>query len=185
MSKKKIDPKDLKENEEAPQKPEAPKAVEEDFEKKVADLKDQLLRAIAETENTRKRAQKEKEETAKYAIANFARDLVSVVDNLNRALETIKGDDLNLSPEVKSLKEGILMTEKDLLKTLEKYGIKKIHPLGEKFDHNFHQAMFEGESEDHGEGHVMHVMQAGYTLHDRLLRPALVGVSKGKDQKTS
>ncbi len=185
MSKKKIDLKNHKEKEEIAQKVESPKLVEEDLEKKIAELKDQLLRAMAETENTRKRTQKEKEETVKYAIANFARDLVSVVDNLNRALETIKGEDKDLSPEVKSLKEGILMTEKDLLKTLEKYGIKKIHPLGEKFDHNFHQAMFEAASDDHGEGHVMHVMQAGYTLHERLLRPALVGVSKGKDQKTS
>lgn len=193
MPKFKKDPKEKKTEDqlqssqqpEASQPPKASEASTEDLEQKVAELKDHLLRALAEAENTRKRAQKEKEETAKYAIANFARDLVSVVDNLSRALETIRGDDQSLSPEMKALKEGILMTEKELLHALEKHGVKRVEPLGERFDHNLHQAMFEGESEDHGEGHIMHVMQVGYTLHDRLLRPALVGVSKGKSQKNS
>ncbi len=155
-----------------------------DVETEVALMKDQLLRALAEAENVRRRAARDKEDALKYSISSFARDLLAVADNLQRALETLSDDKTEeLSSEVKSFLEGVIMTEKELLNVFEKHGIKKITPLGEKFDHGFHQAMLEMESNEHPAGTVVQLMQAGYILNDRLLRPALVGVAKASEDK--
>jgi molecular chaperone GrpE len=148
-------------------------SVEEDNE--VSTLKDQLLRALAEQENIRKRSQREVEEANKYAISSFARELLSVSDNLKRALDVAPEND---DEKTKTFIQGIEMTEKELLNSFAKFGIKKISPEGEKFDHNHHQAMFEAPDEAKEPGTVIQVLQPGYILHDRLLRPALVGVSK-------
>jgi molecular chaperone GrpE len=143
-----------------------------------AQLKDQLLRALAEAENVRRRAQREREDAAKYAIANFARDVLQVSDNLHRALEAIPAAALAGDEALKNLHEGVSATERQLDAALERQQVKRIWPMGEKFDANLHQAMFEVPTFDHQPGTVVQVMQAGYVIHDRLLRPALVGVAK-------
>lgn len=148
------------------------------LQEEMGKLKDQLLRALAETENIRKRAQKEQEDMAKYATTNFARDLLAVSDNLRRALDSVSEDDQAQNPVLKSLCEGVGFVEKELLGAFEKHGIKKISPLGEKFDHQFHQAMLEQEGTESAPGTVVQVMQEGYAIHDRLLRPAMVAVAK-------
>lgn len=144
----------------------------------IAKLKDQLLRSMAETENLRRRSQREKEETSKYAITSFARELLSVSDNLRRALESVPEDHKKDDAVVENLMTGVEMTEKMLLDLMSQQGIRKINPLHEKFDHNFHQAMVEIPSEEHDPGIIVEVMQSGYVIHDRLLRPAMVGVAK-------
>ena len=141
----------------------------------IANLKDQLLRSLAEQENIRKRSQREREEASKYAVSSFARELLSVSDNLRRALNAAPTHD---DEQVKTFVIGVEMTEKEILNAFEKFGVKKVSPEGEKFDHNFHQAMFEVEDAEKEPGIVVQVLQPGYILHDRLLRPALVGVSK-------
>lgn len=143
-----------------------------------AQLKDQLLRALAETENVRRRAQREREDAGKYAIANFARDVLQVGDNLQRALEAIPAAALAADEALKNLHEGVSATERQLSAALERQQVKRIWPMGEKFDANFHQAMFEVPTAEQAPGTVVQVMQAGYVIHDRLLRPALVGVAK-------
>lgn len=153
-------------------------SIEETLQKEVTHLKDQLLRSLAEAENVRKRSQREKEETRQYAVTGFARDLLGVADNLGRALQTIPSLEGELSPTIKSFVEGVQLTQRDLETVFSRQGIKRISPLGEKFDHNFHQAMFEMESEDQEAGTITQVLQDGYVLHDRLLRPAMVGVAK-------
>jgi len=142
-----------------------------------ADLKDKLLRALAEAENVRRRAERDKADTAKYAVTGFARDLLAVGDNLRRALDSLP-EDKRQDESLNAFLTGIEMTEKDLLNTFEKHGIRPVNPLGEKFDHNFHQAMFEVESPDDAPGTVVQVVQTGYVINDRLLRPAMVGVAK-------
>jgi molecular chaperone GrpE len=172
---------------EAPAPETAKEATEELLQKEINDLKDQLLRALAEAENARKRAQKDREEALQYAIANFAREMLSVQDNLQRALESVKVAEGEKSTEEhpeqsqKALLEGVTITAQDLAHTLDKYGIKEINPLHTPFDSNFHQAMFEEETNDHAPGTVTQVLQIGYTLKERLLRPAMVGVSKKKN----
>jgi molecular chaperone GrpE len=143
-----------------------------------AQLKDQLLRALAEAENVRRRAQREREDAAKYAIANFARDVLQVSDNLHRALEAIPAAALAADEALRNLHEGVTATERQLDAALERQQVKRIWPMGEKFDANLHQAMFEVPTFDQLPGTVVQVMQAGYLIHDRLLRPALVGVAK-------
>ena len=143
-----------------------------------AQLKDQLLRALAEAENVRRRAQREREDAAKYAIANFARDVLQVSDNLHRALEAIPAAALAADEALRNLHEGVTATERQLDAALERQQVKRIWPMGEKFDANLHQAMFEVPTPDQAPGTVVQVMQAGYLIHDRLLRPALVGVAK-------
>ncbi len=150
----------------------------------IASLKDQLLRALAEAENTRRRAAREREETSKYAITGFARDLLTVVDNLRRALDALPEEsrkDENLAAFV----EGIEMTEREFLSVLERHGIRRIDPMGERFDHRYHQAMYEVEDAEHDAGTVVDVMQAGYLIADRLLRPAMVAVAKAADKDKS
>ncbi|EKE09141.1 MAG: molecular chaperone [uncultured bacterium] len=153
---------------------------EEELQEEIEKLKDKFLRTSAELENYRKRAEKEREETTKYAISTFARELLSVADNLRRAVESVP--EKHDSPEklLHSLMEGVEITEKELLSVFHKHSIEKIDPLGKPFDHHFHQAMFEQEDKDQPPGTVVHVLQVGYRLHGRLLRPALVGVVKGK-----
>lgn len=149
------------------------KAVDE-----AAQLKDQLLRAMAEMENLRKRVARERDEARKFAVADFARDVLSVADNFARAMSAAP-DVQNLDPAIKGVLDGVQMTQKELLGTLEKHGIRKIEPSpGDAFDYNLHQAMFEVPTDAHPPGVVVEVATAGYVLHDRLLRPAMVGVSK-------
>lgn len=147
-------------------------------EAEINDLRDKLLRAVAEAENVRRRAEKEKADAANYAVTNFARDILAVADNLHRALESMPEVD-DIPDHVKNLIEGVKMTDRELHNIFERHGINKINPHGEAFDHNHHQAMFEAETDEHPHGTVMQVMQVGYKIKDRLLRPAMVGVSKG------
>lgn len=144
----------------------------------IADLKDRLLRAVAETENLRRRSDREKADAANYAMTAFARDLLSVGDNLRRALDSIPAD-TDLGDNAKTLVEGIEMTERELLNMLERHNIKKIDPMGEKFSHDLHQALFELPDTGEEDGTIVQVMQIGYKIKDRLLRPAMVGVAKG------
>ena len=143
-----------------------------------AELKDRLLRAVAEAENVRRRSERDKADASAYSIAGFARDILSVSDNLRRALDAVS-DEAKESDDVKSFVEGVELTERELLNSLEKHGIKKLEPKGEAFDHNLHQAMFEVEDPSQPAGTVVQVVQAGYIIRDRLLRPAMVGVAKG------
>jgi molecular chaperone GrpE len=144
-----------------------------DGDAEVAELKDKLLRALAETENVRRRAAKDREDTAKYAVSAFARDMVKVAEDLRRALESS-------GAAADALTEGVRLTEKELLAALERHGIKRIDPQpGERFNHEIHEAMFEVPTDSQESGTVAQVMESGYTIHDRLLRPARVGVAKG------
>lgn len=152
--------------------------TEENVQAEVHKLKDQLLRTMAELDNYRKRAEREREEMAKFAITGFARDLLTVSDNLRRALESVPIDHEKPEDLLKTLLEGVEITEKELLTAFKKHGIEKIDPLGQPFDHQCHQAMFELEDPDQPTGTVVHVLQPGYSLNQRLLRPALVGVAK-------
>ncbi|HWT98963.1 MAG TPA: nucleotide exchange factor GrpE [Terriglobales bacterium] len=145
-----------------------------------AALKDQLLRALAETENVRRRAARDKEDATKFAMAGFAREVLGVADNLSRAIEAISPESLEKDPALKTLFEGVQATQRQLDTAFEKQAIKRVWPLGEKFDSNLHQAMFEVPGTDKPAGTVVQVLQAGYTLHERLLRPAMVGVAKGQ-----
>ncbi|MBL4802452.1 MAG: nucleotide exchange factor GrpE [Emcibacter sp.] len=144
----------------------------------IAALKDRLLRAVAETANLRRRADREKADAANYAMTAFARDLLSVGDNLRRALDSIP-EDTDLGENAKTLVEGIEMTERELLNMLERHNIKKIDPLGDKFSHDLHQALFELPDTGKEDGTIVQVMQVGYVIKDRLLRPAMVGVARG------
>jgi molecular chaperone GrpE len=145
------------------------------------EFKDKLLRTLAEMENLRKRTEREVLDARVYGIAGFARDVLAVADNMHRALEAI-GPDLRdaADPKVKALIEGVELTERELMKILEKNGVQKFSPQGEKFDPNFHQAMYEMPTSDQPPGQVAQVVQAGYMIGDRVLRPALVAVSKAK-----
>ena len=144
-----------------------------------ADFKDKMLRALAEMENLRKRTEREIADARAYGITSFARDVLQVADNMHRALDSI-GDELRSTAEgnVQSLLEGIDLTERELQKVLEKHGVKMFTPVGEKFDPNFHQAMYEIADGSAVPGTVAQVIQAGYLLGERVLRPAMVAVAK-------
>jgi molecular chaperone GrpE len=144
-----------------------------------ADMRDRLLRTMADMENLRRRTDREKADTARYAISNFARDVLTVGDNLRRTVEHVPAEAAGEDPALKSFLEGVELTERELLNVLERHGVTKIEPLGARFDPNCHQAMFEVEKTDVPEGTVVDVMQGGYMIGDRCLRPALVAVSKG------
>ena len=148
------------------------------LEAEVSSLKDQLLRALAEAENIRRRAQREREDTAKYAVAGFAKELVTVADNLRRALDAVPADSRETDDLLKTLATGVEATERQLAAAFDRVGIKKLEPLGAPFDPNFHQVMFEIENSGQAAGTVVQVLQAGYTIHGRLLREAMVGVAK-------
>ncbi|MGE0650316.1 MAG: nucleotide exchange factor GrpE [Alphaproteobacteria bacterium] len=143
-----------------------------------AESRDRALRALAELENFRRRADRERQETAKYAVSSFARDFLPVVDNLRRGLDSVSAEDREANRALDTLAAGMELTEREMLAALERHGITRIDPLGQPFDHNLHQAMFEVEDAAVPAGCVAQVMQSGYVLHDRLLRPALVAVAK-------
>src|SRR5262245_49010815 len=151
-----------------------------------AGMKDKLLRALAEMENLRKRTEREIADSRAYAVTAFARDILNVADNMHRALGAL---DTELREKatagVKALLDGVELTERELLNVLEKHGVKKLDPLGQKFDPNRHQAMFEVEDASVPSSTVVQVMQAGYTIGERVLRPALVAVSKGGPKVSS
>lgn len=170
--------------EETPANAEAPAAAEEgvaspnreaELEAELATIKDQLLRAVAETENVRRRLEQQAEERGKYAVSSFAKDILQVADNLQRALDSIPES----ARQGDKLAEGVELTQRGLTSTLERYGIKRIETKGQRFDPHLHQAMMEVEDPNQPSGTVVLEMQAGYTIADRLLRPAMVGVSKG------
>jgi molecular chaperone GrpE len=145
-----------------------------------ADLKDRALRAMAEMENLRRRTEKEIKDARQYAVSGFARDMLTVSDNLRRALEALPEDDRrNADAGIAALIEGVEMIERDLLNQLEKNGVRKLEPEGQKFDPNFHQAMFEVPNTEVPNNTVVQVVQAGYVIGERVLRPAMVGVSRG------
>jgi len=155
----------------------------DELEAKISELKDQLLRTVADSENLRKRLEREKEQTRKFGIANFAKDLLSIADNLGRALDAAPTKEDVEDQALENLVLGIQMTEQELQKAFENNNVRKIDPLGEKFDYNFHQAMFEVEETDKEPGIVVQVLQPGYAIDDRILRPAMVGVAAAKGGK--
>ena len=161
-----------------------PNARIAELEAEVAKLKDQALRALAEQENTRRRAQRDVEENSKFAVSNFARDVLPVGDNLRRALETISAEARAADPALAKFAEGVELTERELLNVLERFGIKRIDPVGQPFDHNLHQAMMQVDNASQPPGTVVQVFQPGYTIHGRLLRPAMVTVAKGSPAGT-
>ena len=142
----------------------------------INNLNDKLLRSLADLDNTRRRSKEDLEKASKYAISNFANDLVLVAENFYLATDNMPVEEIEKSPAIKHFADAVVMTKKELTKIFEKNGIKRIYPLGEKFNHDFHEAIARIESED-DEEIVKQVIQAGYTIGDRLIRPALVGVS--------
>ncbi|HVZ51104.1 MAG TPA: nucleotide exchange factor GrpE [Pseudolabrys sp.] len=154
--------------------------------REAAEYKDKVLRTLAEMENLRRRTEREVTDARVYGIASFARDVLAVADNMHRALEAI-GPELRESggPKVKALIEGVELTERELLKSLEKNGVKKFSPQGEKFDPNLHQAMYEMQDPNLPSGSVGQVIQAGYMIGERVLRPALVAVVKAPPKAAS
>ncbi len=149
-------------------------------------LKDRILRAMAETENLRKRAEREKAEATLYAATNFARDLLSVSDSLSKALEMMSEEAREKADEAtRNLVAGIELTRRELLNSFQKHGIHEVNPQDEKFDPNFHQAMFEVPGSGKPNGTVVQVVQTGYKIGERLLRPALVGVAKNAGEAKS
>ena len=168
----------------APEEARSPREAE--LEAELADTKDRLLRALAETENLRRRAMRDLDEAHKYAITNFARELLDVADNLSRALDAVPPRARDEIDFIKNLADGIAMTEKALLTSFERHQIAKVTPkIGDRFDHNRHQAMFEVETAAQPPGTVARVLQPGYIIAERLLRPALVGVAKAPGAKPS
>lgn len=157
---------------------EALAAENEKQEAEINTLKDQALRLAAEMENLRRRTQKDVADARSFSISGFARDMLSVADNLRRAIDHVSEEDRE-NAGVKTLIEGVEMTERELHNNMEKHGVKKLDPKGEKFDPNFHQAMFEVPNTEVPNNTVMEVVQVGYVIGERMLRPAMVGVSKG------
>jgi molecular chaperone GrpE len=176
-----------------PAQPDAPKvaapesapstALERDLadrEREVAELKDRLLRTLAEMENLRKRTERDVIDARTYGIAGFARDVLTVADNMHRALTAFDDEGRQQAGDgVKALLDGVELTERELMNVLEKHGVKRLDPQGQKFDPNRHQAMYEAEDPSVPAGTVVQVVQSGYTIGERVLRPALVAVSKG------
>jgi molecular chaperone GrpE len=151
------------------------------LKEEAAALKDRLLRLAAEMENLRKRTEREKAEATLYAASNFARDLLSVADNLSRALQALPSDERDSAGEIeKNLIAGVEVTERELLNVFQRHGIRRIEAVGQKFDPNFHQAMFEVPTNEKPPGTVMQELQSGYAVGERCLRPSLVGVAKAE-----
>jgi len=160
-----------------------PKSSEDEvLKQEIEQLRDEKLRLLAEMENLRKRADREKIDSIKYGSFNLAKDILMPDDNLTRALEVISKEK-NLPDSVNNLIDGLKMVQKEFATILEKHGVKKIDALNKKFDHNFHQAMVEIENNEVDEGTVIEEMQSGYIMHDRLLRPSMVGVSKKSNKE--
>lgn len=155
------------------------------LEAEMAQMKDHMLRALAEAENLRKRALKEREDAGKYAVTAFARDMIEMADNFQRAIDAVPAEAVGADPVLKNLMDGIQATERAMLRSLEKHGIKKLEPLGQPFDPNFHEVMFEAPVPGKPGGTVIQLIEPGYVIHDRLLRAAKVGVAKGDDGATT
>jgi len=154
--------------------------------KEAADLKDRLLRTLAEMENLRRRTEREVADSRVYAVTNFARDILAVADNMERAMKALDDEIRDKADAgVKALLDGVELTERELIKVMEKHGIKRLEPQGQKFDPNLHQAMFELPDPSVPAGTVVQVMQPGYTIGERVLRPALVGIAKGGPKAAS
>jgi molecular chaperone GrpE len=150
------------------------------LEAEKTDLKEKLLRTLADMENLRRRTEREIADARTYAVTNFARDMLNVADNFQRAIDSVPAEAREAGdPALKALIEGVELTEREMLKILERYGVKRLDPQGEKFDPNLHQAMFEVPNPDVPNGTVVQVVQTGYVIGERVLRPALVGVAKG------
>lgn len=149
-----------------------------ELEVQLAQMKDQWVRAAAETENVRKRAERDQQETARYAATGFARDMVNVLENVKRAAESITAEKREANELLKTIGDGLDMTVAELSGIFERHGIKRIDPMGEKFDHNLHQAVVQVEQPNTEPNTVIQVVQAGYVMHDRLLKPAMVAVTK-------
>jgi molecular chaperone GrpE len=150
------------------------------LKRELDEARDRTLRTLAEMENLRSRTKREVEDARAYGISRFARDVLDIADNLQRALDAVPADTrANADPGLKALIEGVDLTEKSLHSALEKNGVKKFEPAGQKFDPNLHQAMYEVPDESVPSGTVAHVVQAGYMIGERILRPAMVGVAKG------
>lgn len=149
-----------------------------ELNKKVAETTDKMLRALAEAENTRRRAERERQDTAKFSVSSFARDLLTVSDNLRRALNAIPAAEREKNEQLKSIFTGVEATERELLRVFESNGIRKIDPLNQKFDPNLHEVLFEAPSPGVPSGTIIQVIEPGYMIHERLLRPARVGVAK-------
>ena len=158
--------------------------LEENLRDEIEQLRDEKLRLLADMENLRKRSDRDRMNSIRYGNINFARDILSLGDNLSRALDAIPKD-AEKTETITNLINGLRMVQREFTSILEKHGIKKIEALNQRFDHNFHQAMIEIESEEVEEGIVIQEIQSGYNMHDRLLRPSMVGVAKkpNKDEK--
>ena len=158
--------------------------LEENLRDEIEQLRDEKLRLLADMENLRKRSDRDRMDSIRYGNINFARDILSLGDNLSRALDAIPKD-AEKTETITNLINGLRMVQREFTSILEKHGIKKIEALNKRFDHNFHQAMMEIESEEVEEGIVIQEIQSGYNMHDRLLRPSMVGVAKkpNKDEK--
>lgn len=148
------------------------------LEAEAAELKDRLLRTVADMENLRRRTEREVSDARQYAIAAFARDMLTAGDNLARAIEAIPPESRSENEVLTTLIDGVEMTERDLQKSLEKHGVRKLEPIGQKFDPNVHQAIFEVPTDEQPNGTVVQVMQSGYVIGERVLRPAMVGIAK-------
>jgi molecular chaperone GrpE len=173
----------LTENTEENTENEDAQSEEYKLKEEISRLKEEKIRVLAEMENLRKRFDREKIDSIKYGSANFARDILSPGDNLERALSAVNKEE-DHSDSINNLIEGLVMVKKELVSALEKNGITKIDTIDKKFDPNLHQAMMEVENDDLDEGVVIQEIQSGYMMHDRLLRPAMVGVSKKSQQKS-
>ena len=161
------------------------KNVNDDISKlneEIENLKEERLRTLAEMDNLRKRFEKDKIDSIRYGNHNLARDILTLGDNLSRALDTISSDEQR-SESFNNLIDGLNIVQKEFVTILEKHGVKKIESINKKFDHNYHQAMLEVETDEFNEGYVVQEIQSGFTLHDRLLRPSMVGVSKKPENK--
>ena len=153
-----------------------------EIDDKIKELESKLLTSLAENENLRKRFDREKEDLSNYVISNFAKEILAVLDNLQRAIASVNSNEaIDKSDGLSQLFEGIELTEKQIISTFEKFKIEQIKSLGELFDPNLHQAMFEVENDDKEAGTIAEVVQEGYKIGERLLRPALVGVVKKKN----
>ena len=155
------------------------------LEAEKADLKERLLRSLADMENLRRRTERDVADARTYAVTSFARDMLTVADNMRRALDAMPEEARPADGPGKAFLDGIELTERDLLKTLERHGVKRLDPVGLKFDPNMHQAMFEIPDEAVPSGTVKQVVQVGYAIGERVLRPAMVGVSKGGPKVTA
>mgnify|MGYP001248972649 FL=1 len=161
------------------------KNINDDISKlneEIENLKEEKLRTLAEMENLRKRFEKDKIDSIRYGNHNLARDMLTLGDNLSRALDAISSDEKR-SESFNNLIDGLKIVQKEFVMILEKHGVKKIESINKKFDHNYHQAMLEVETDEFNEGYVVQEIQSGFTLHDRLLRPSMVGVSKKPENK--